>query len=160
MIFKKLFLVYLLLLTPDVGAVPRGIRQNNPGNIRATYIFEFKAWPGAMGVDDDHYITFKRKIDGIRAIVINLRAYSRKHRICTPRGIVTRWTYREAGQRVLDDYTAVVCTAVGPMVRGNTCLNLEDPKVLESVTRAIIFFENGADPYSELTYKSIFPRAK
>ena len=160
MTLKKLALACALLLATDASAIPRGVRQNNPGNIRCNYVFEFKAWPNAMGVDDEHYLTFKRPIDGVRAIVINLKGYSRKHKICTPRGIVTRWTYREASPRVLKDYTTVMCRSIGMNIKPDTRLNMEDPRVIQAVTWAIIYYENGYDPYTKALYDRVFPRRK
>lgn len=65
---------------------PRGIKNNNPGNIRKSSI----QWKGAVG-DDGAFVKFSSPEDGIRAMARILRVYDSKYKINTIRGIVNRW---------------------------------------------------------------------
>jgi hypothetical protein len=150
-----IFFVLFFISTFSCADVPRGLRNNNPGNIRGTE-YSFRLWPKAKGVDDEFYLVFERPIDGIRAIVINLRAYRHNHNVKTVRQIITRWTYREGNSPVRKDYIKVVCERVG--VSQDQVINFDNALVLEKLTRSIIYFENGVDPYHEKIYSRIFPR--
>lgn len=137
---------------------PRGIRNNNPGNVTSLH---WKSWRGSIGFDNDGYLIFKRRIDGIRAIVINLKAYRDKYGIITPFGIVKRWT---RGQSEVDQikYVRVICERLAShegvnYIDPHKRINLNDPETLLVMTRAIIYYENGVDPYPENLYERIFP---
>lgn len=142
----------ILLLVGQVQAAPRGVRNNNPGNIAS---LTPTAWVGAYAIDDAGYLIFKRKIDGVRAIVINLRLYNLKHRLCTVNGIIRRWTNISDTPEQQARYVAFVASRLG--VRPGQRLNMNDPLVIYRLTRAIVFYENGQDPYSDRLYLAIFP---
>lgn len=153
---KNLILGLLLALSFSLQAEnARGIRNNNAGNIRGTH-FSFALWPGAVGIDDEEYLKFRRPIDGVRAIVINLRAYRHNYNIFTIYNVINRWTYSEGTNLEKKNYIHVVCQRVGkgPFDR----LDFGDPIILERLTRAIIYYENGVDPYHESLYARVFPR--
>jgi len=153
---KKLIVGVLLCLSVSLNAEnPRGIRNNNPGNIRGTH-FSYALWPGAVGIDEEEYLKFRRPIDGIRAIVINLRTYHQKYLVCTINAVVCRWTYGEANKQERLNYITVLSERVG--AKPLEFINMEDARVLEKLTRAIIYYENGVDPYHETVYSRIFPR--
>ena len=131
--------------------IPRGIRNHNAGNLRPN---DWKKWPGATGADDEGYVIFKRPIDGLRAIVINLRIYKTNYRINTVQDIINRWTNDiPAKDRV--GYIKFVSSRLE--VNPTTKLNMNNPKIIKQLAKAIIFFENGQDPYSDKIYKRIFP---
>ena len=137
---------------------PRGIRNNNAGNITS---IRWQRWHGAIGFDNDGYLIFRRRIDGIRAVVINLKAYRSKYGIRTPFGIVKRWT---RGQSQVDQikYVRVICERLAyhngvNYVDPYTKIDLNDPEILLSITRSIIYYENGVDPYPDNLYETIFP---
>jgi len=111
-------------------------------------------WPGAIGVDDQGHLIFARPIDGLRAIVICLKKYRDKG-LKSPFGIISRWTRGHPGKD-RENYIKFVSHRLNCFEW--TRLDLYDPVVLESLTKAIVHFENGKDPYPEKLYRSVFPK--
>ena len=150
------FAVTVLQPMPAQADAPIGIENNNPGNIKPKTPGVYKGgFPGAIGIDKYNYLRFRRPIDGIRAIVINLKIYRRRHGIRTSFNIASRWTYQEASPHVVHEYSHFMATRLG--VGCETKLNFGDPCVLYRLTRAIVHFENGFDPYPAKLYSKIFP---
>lgn len=150
-------LTLALLLATSAGAAPRGIRNNNPGNIVVPDSGKIAAWPGAVGADDAGYMQFTSSIDGVRAIVINLRLYRERHGLCTVHDIISRWTRVNDTLEHRRAYINFVASRLG--VTPETKLNLYNAKVLKQLTRAIVYYENGQDPYPDFLYGRIFPGA-
>lgn len=140
---------------PATAEAPRGVRNNNPGNVAAPASGRLSAWPGAYAVDDAGYMKFRRRVDGIRAIVINLKSYRKRHGIRTVARIIDRWTNITDTPEQKSAYIDYVCWRTG--FKRHQKLDMGDPKVLHALTRAIIFYENGRDPYPEKLYAKIFP---
>ena len=71
-------------------SLPRGIRNHNPLNIRRTAKDQ---WRGMAEVQNDRaFVQFKSLEWGWRAAFYLLtRTYYQKYRLCTIRGIVSRW---------------------------------------------------------------------
>ena len=154
---KKLvssFIVVVFLLIPILlGSAERrmtvGIANNNPGNVRP---LNWKSWSGAVGVNGHGYMVFRSPQYGIRAIRIILLAYQTKHGIRTPHGIVSRWVGKEASQIQMQEYTKELCRRLG-RVDEYKRLNLKDDETMRIIIRAIIFYENGYDPYGKYYYQ-------
>lgn len=67
---------------------PRGLRNNNPGNIRKSKDkFEFEVCPSA----DPDFKQFYTMYYGYRAMFVILRNYSQIHGLGTIRGMISRW---------------------------------------------------------------------
>lgn len=65
----------------------RGIRNNNPGNIRRAC-----NWKGSLNISTDpEFCQFISMSYGVRALLITLRTYVVKHHLHTVREIITRW---------------------------------------------------------------------
>lgn len=65
----------------------RGLRNNNPGNIR-----KGENWQGLAAQQlDPEFCTFETMAWGIRALVVLLRTYRFKYGLTTVKGIVNRW---------------------------------------------------------------------
>lgn len=65
----------------------RGIRNNNPANIRRGY-----NWKGlAKKQTDKEFCQFVTMTWGVRALLVTLRTYVVKHHLHTVREIITRW---------------------------------------------------------------------
>lgn len=65
----------------------RGVRNNNPANIRRGC-----NWKGlAKQQKDKEFCQFVSMSWGIRALLITLRTYVKKHHLHTVREIITRW---------------------------------------------------------------------
>lgn len=141
--------------TPVVKEAPRGIRNSNPGNLRARDDKSWRHWKGATGVDDKGYLTFGRDQDGLRALVLNLQSYHRKYGINTVDGIIRRWSNDVPEDGKLS-YIKFICHRLG--VKPKTQLNMEDEAVLITIARSIVHFENGQDPYSDRTYKKVLSK--
>lgn len=68
----------------------RGIRNNNPGNIKISS----SAWQGKLPVsqnNDGVFEQFRYYYFGVRAMIIVLRNYMNKHNLTTLRGIIGRY---------------------------------------------------------------------
>lgn len=82
---------------------PRGLRNNNPGNIR-----HGEKWQGmAVNQTDPEFVQFESLTWGIRALVVLLQTYRRKHRLTTVRGIITRWA--PPSENDTEAYIRAVC---------------------------------------------------
>jgi hypothetical protein len=124
----------------------RGIRNNNPGNLRPG-----SPWLGAVG-SDGSFLIFDTPENGIRALGKTLLTYYNRHGISTVRGIINRWappTGRDPAtgktySQNTEAYITAVARAVG--VGPDSVINVRAQ--LEPITRAIIKHENGTQPYS------------
>lgn len=154
---KKLsVLIFALCLLAGAGnAGTRGQNNCNPGNVKSKTAQSWHKWPGAVGADDVGYLVFKHPIDGVRAIVINLKAYRDKHKIRTCIEIVYRWTNTDATPKQVWEYASFLAQRLG--VKPGQRLNMWDSDTLEALTRGIVHFENGVDPYPESLYRRVFP---
>lgn len=119
---------------------PRGIRTNNPGNLRPG----FPAWNGEVAPDGG-YCCFITPESGLRAMGKTLLAYQAKHGLRTIRGIINRW----APPSDNNDTTAYVnCVAAECGIGPDVDIDLTDASVLSSMLMAIVQHENGKQPYS------------
>lgn len=121
-------------------ADPRGIRNNNPGNIEAG---SFAAGlPGYQG-SDGRFAIFATPEDGIAAISDLLDHYGRRG-INTVSGVVNRW----APPNENDDNSYIADVASHAGVDPNAPLSLTDPQVKRGIITGIIAHENGRVPYT------------
>jgi hypothetical protein len=118
---------------------PRGIRNNNPGNIERSVI----RWQGERDGTDTRFAEFETPQDGIRALARNALTYSERHGLDTARAIINRWA--PAAENDTRAYVDAVAAELG--VGADERINLRDPATLEKLTAAIIRHENGAQPY-------------
>jgi hypothetical protein len=116
-------------------AKPRGIRNNNPLNIRTG-----DNWQGAIG-DDGEFVQFEVVTMGIRAAARILKNYRDKYGLNTVSGIISRWA--PPSENDTQSYIASVAGKVG--VEANEPLSEVDYTRLIS---AMIYHENGQQPYS------------
>jgi hypothetical protein len=126
----------------------RGERNNNPGNIERNNTH----WQG-MSADqtgDTRFVAFDRPEDGIRALAKVLLNYQRVHHLDTVQDIIDRWAPNSENDT--SAYVHSVCTEMG--VGAETCLDLHDAALLESLTRAIIRHENGRVIYPAETLEA------
>ena len=118
---------------------PRGIRNNNPGNIRLSKT----RWKGQKEeqVDRD-FIEFETETDGLRALFRLLLTYHLKYGLDTVESIINR--YAPPRENATDHYIYSVARSVG--VKRNALLDLTQPKTMAAVARAIVRHENGHPP--------------
>lgn len=120
---------------------PRGIRNNNPGNIR--YVEGVTStYQGCTG-SDGAFCTFDTPVNGIRALGKLLLSYQQRHGIRTIREAINRWA--PPSENDTGAYVAAVAAAVG--YGPDMLLDFADPGVLRSLATAIIRHENNQQPY-------------
>ncbi len=120
-------------------SAPRGIRNNNPGNIMSG---GFTNSRGASG-DDGRFARFETPQQGIKAVGDLLDVYERKHGLDTVQGIINRWA--PPSENDTRSYINQVAQAVG--AAPDEKLDLSDPGVKSALVGAIIKHENGQNPY-------------
>lgn len=122
-----------------VYTMTRGLRNNNPGNLRKSA----DAWQGlAPEQTDDSFFQFINPTYGIRALGKVLQTYMDKYGLHTVSGIITRWA--PPSENDTDAYIRSVSNSMG--VDPSDYIDDGD---LASLTKAIIKHENGINPYSD-----------
>jgi hypothetical protein len=118
---------------------PRGIRNNNPGNLN--YVGQAGATKesGANG----RFAVFQTAEDGLRALADQLRRYGTRG-INSVRAIISK--FAPASENNTQAYIGSVSKGLG--IGADSALDLNDPRVLQSLMGAIIKVENGKNPYS------------
>lgn len=120
----------------------RGIRNNNPGNLRPSS----DTWQGQSGVDNGingPYLIFKGPEWGIRAMYKLLLTYRNKYGLNTIAGIINRWA-PPADKNNTSAYIAGVAKEIGKSSTATLALT-DYPALLT----AIIRHENGIQPYPD-----------
>ena len=125
--------------------LPRGIRNNNPGNIR-----HGANWQGLNKEGrkiDPAFCVFIHPVYGIRALAKVLLNYKRIHNLNTVRQIISR--YAPPNENQTKAYIQAVAKQIG--VYPDTIIDIEERGVLTVFIKAIIRMENGIQPYSTET---------
>ena len=121
---------------------PRGIRNNNPGNIVQSGI----AWRGKLAnPTDPRFEQFDTPLNGIRALAKLLLSYQDRHSLRTPRGIINRWAPPVENDSLA--YAKAFGDALGVGI--DETVDLHRPNTLLAATTAIIRHENGQQPYTD-----------
>lgn len=132
-------------------STPRGIRNNNPGNIRWG-----SDWKGLVPLTqrtDKSFCQFTSPEYGIRAIARVLRNYT-KHPgmlgvgdkgIDTVREVISRWA--PPNENDTEAYIRAVAAKLN--VAPNDHIDVFNTQVLVGLIEAIIQHENGQQPYKE-----------
>lgn len=122
----------------NTPALPRGIRNNNPGNIRHSAA----NWVGiAPQQNDPSFLTFDTPEHGIRAIARILVNYQTHHHLHTTREIINRWA--PPSENLTDAYIHAVATAAG--VDPNARIDLRhNISLMTRFVSAITNHENGS----------------
>ncbi|WP_337025907.1 structural protein [Pantoea anthophila] len=119
----------------------RGIRNNNPGNIR--WGDEWKGLVPEAQRTDKSFCQFKAPEFGIRAMIIILRNYQRKYGLKTITGIIKRW----APPNENDTQAYIRSVALVTETDADKPIDLTDSRKLFPLLQAIIKHENGTQPY-------------
>lgn len=121
----------------------RGIRNNNPGNIRKSK----DKWQGlADKQPDKEFFTFKDPTYGIRAMARILIKYYDDYDLDTVEKVIGRWAPPVENNTA--SYVKAVADAVG--VAPDEVISLQSYNVLFPMLKAIIKHENGTQPYTDL----------
>lgn len=122
----------------------RGLRNNNPGNIRRTS----DKWQGLRAIQtDDSFFQFTDAKYGIRAMAKLLKNYQTRYGLKTVNDIINRWA--PPVENNTSSYVTHVAEVVGVGV--NDPINLNDTSVLTKLVNGVIKHENGINPYSNAT---------
>lgn len=121
---------------------PRGIRNNNPGNIRG--VAGHLTWQGQTGVDDAGFCTFTDAHNGLRALAKTLDTYECKYNLNTVREIIGR--YAPPSENDTDAYELAVAKHLNVGLDDDIGT---DAQTFDIILAGIIMHENGVQPYSE-----------
>ena len=119
----------------------RGIRNNNPGNLRRTD----DPWQGLAETQTDaEFFVFQSPIYGIRALARVLISYQVKHGLRTIRQIINRWAPNVENDTAA--YTKAVSEHTG--FAPDQTLDMHAYADLKPLVEVIIKHENGQQPYT------------
>ncbi len=119
----------------------RGIRNNNPGNLRRSK----DPWQGlAESQTDEDFFIFKTPIYGIRALARTLIAYQDEHGLRTIGKIINRWA--PANENDTAAYISFATEGAG--FAADQPLDMHSYDDLKPLVLAIIKHENGQQPYT------------
>ena len=125
----------------DKTTLPRGIRNNNPGNLRKSN----DPWQGlAPEQTDPDFLQFSAPKWGIRALARTLIAYQDRMGLRSIKSIIYRWA--PPTENNTSAYIQSVAKNLG--VQPDEPINVHDYKILQPLTLAIITTENGQQPYT------------
>lgn len=126
---------------------PRGIRNNNPGNIRkGPTQWEGLAPPAQQ--TDPAFLVFATAAYGVRAIARILRSYRERSGCDTIRKVFNRWAPPVENNTAAYIADVAQRCGIGPDVRLPALL---DTNIVLALVKAIIQHENGCQPYLEQT---------
>lgn len=119
--------------------LPRGIRNNNPGNIRLS---ETK-WQGQRSSQSDaDFVEFTQGVYGLRALMRLLLIYHVKYGLDTVQSLLYR--YAPPHENATDRYIFDVAGRL--KVKRTDVIDLRNKAVLTGLARAIVRHENGPPP--------------
>ena len=131
-----------LLIATSAGAVyvgTRGLRNNNPGNIRHGN----SQWVGMSPEQtDSEYVQFDDPVYGIRAMVKLLRNYQSRYGLNTIAGIIDRWAPPN------ENITGSYITHVAQVANVDPNAEIDINHYMIPVVETIIKHENGSNPYT------------
>lgn len=126
----------------------RGLRNNNPGNIRVSH----NPWKGKIVGAQKKDKVFEEFVDmahGYRALLINVRTYIQRDGINTIRGIITRWAPPEDRNNT-EGYIKAVCKFMGVspgyMIKEDRKDENKFRADMIKLAAAISLVENGVEP--------------
>lgn len=128
---------------PNPGGRSRGMRNNNPGNIKETGT----NWKGQLKpTQDPPFAQFETMLYGTRAMIILVKRTYRNMGLNTIRGIVSR--YAPPSENITDAYINAVSRRTG----------LDPDRILateqdyKNVIQAMAYHENGFDALPDILY--------
>ena len=128
-------------------SAPRGIRNNNPGNIRENQRVDYD-WVGESLVDSDlDFEEFSMPVYGIRAIARILKTYRTKYGINTIAGIISKWAPPTGDSGEFENDTQSYINSVSKRVGLLPNAPVDDLHIPDIID-AIIYHENGQQPYT------------
>ena len=124
-----------------ISLVPRGIRNNNPLNIRKGSIPFMGEKRNSTDPDFRQFIEMRY---GYRAAFVIMANYYKKYNINTPEAIIRRWA--PPTENLTESYITTVCQL--SHLRRDQILTLSDGSLYQQLVCAMSMVENGipADP--------------
>jgi hypothetical protein len=125
---------------PSGGVLPRGLRNNNPGNIEDGPLA--KSLPGYKGPapDDPRYATFETPEHGLGAMDALLTSYGRRG-LKTVGEVIGRWAPK--GPKDPNNDPDAYARFVSPTGDPNAPIDLSDPVQRKQLIGKMAIFENG-----------------
>jgi hypothetical protein len=118
---------------------PRGIRNNNPGNIRLSK----EVWQGQSSEQDDGvFVEFTQPLYGLRALMKTLLTYYHKYGLDTVQSLINR--YAPPHENATDLYIYEVSKRLG--VKRTQKIDVTARETLLTLAQAIVLRENGTPP--------------
>lgn len=115
---------------------PRGLRNNNPGNIRTTK----DRWQGLQPQQaDPAFFQFTEMRYGYRALIVTLQNYRRRHGCRTVADFIRRWA--PPVENDTEGYIRRVCREMG--VTASYVPDVDDKATMCAFAAAISLVENG-----------------
>ncbi len=130
--------------------ISRGIRNNNPGNIRWG-----DNWQGLVPESqrtDKSFCQFVSPEYGIRAMIKVIQNYHRKYGINTISGIISRWA--PPNENNTDAYINHVCKDTE--VTGDQVVDVFNKVFMTKLIKSVITMENGSQPYNDAVIDKAF----
>ena len=137
----------------------RGIRNNNPGNIRRGAKWQGLAARHEMTPAqkrETRFCVFRSPEWGLRAICKIIHTYERRYSIDTVRGIIERWA--PPVENDTSSYITHVAKAID--VEQDEPVNIRADNTMRLLVRAIIKHENGSEPYDDATIRAAIALAR
>ena len=128
-----------------MNQLPRGIRNNNPGNIRHGSNWQGLN-PNSRNIDPA-FCVFTSSVYGIRALAKVLINYKKIHSLNTVRQIISRYAPPNENQTTAYIQSVAKQLEVAP----DAVIDIEERGILTVFIKAIIRMENGIQPYSDPT---------
>ena len=119
------------------SALPRGLRNHNPGNIRRSPGVRYRG--ERIPSDDPDFRQFEAPEWGYRALFVLLYTYGRRYGLRTPRQLVTRWA--PPAENDTAGYVAALCRRAE--LDPDAPLDLLDGSVMRPFAAAMSAVENG-----------------
>lgn len=121
--------------------LPRGLRNNNPLNIRISST----PWQGKLDAahnTDGVFEQFTSMELGLRAALVNIRTYIKRDRLDTIQAIIARWAPAKDGNDV-KEYVQIVCERA--QISSAQRLSYNDKNKLCRLVWAMAFVECGLE---------------
>lgn len=119
----------------------RGLRLNNPGNIRKST----RSWGGEIQSADKEFCQFRTLQWGLRAMFVLLKTYIVGYKLHDIWSIINRWA--PPTENNTKRYIETVCKLTGR--KAFDAINLNDKNAMKELVSAIVFVEQGIRPHEE-----------
>jgi hypothetical protein len=129
-------------MTAKQNDLPRGYRNNNPGNIRHSSTTFLGEIPRDETTDND-FKQFRNIVYGYRAMFVILNTYNKKYGLHTIGEWISRWAPYSDGNHTLQ-YIEDVCRRAH--LHSSENIDMDYEQELCDIVAAMAFVENGKEP--------------